>query len=35
MGSSNTPTNEDELLLSRVYNGLDQKVVVGSTNGGI
>ena len=23
MGSSNTPTNEDELLLSRVYNNLD------------
>ena len=23
MGSSNNPTNEDELLLSRVYNDLD------------
>ena len=23
MGSSNNPTNEDELLLSRVYNNLD------------
>jgi hypothetical protein len=24
MGSSNNPTNEDELLLSRVYNDLDE-----------
>ena len=30
MGSSNNPTNEDELLLSRVYNDLD----VRATNDG-